>query len=202
MYVDAMSSKNTPTRNRILESTWRLLESGSSEPVRMSDIAKAAKISRQALYLHFPSRADLLIATTRYIDEVHDIDSKLERSRAASSGFERLDAWIEVWGNYIPVVYGVFQALMAMKDTDKEAMAAWNDRMQAVRHGCAAVIEALKTDDALAARMTDEEATDLLWTLLSVRNWEQLRFECSWSQDRYIEAMKKIAVQTVSQPKN
>jgi len=192
-----MSSKNNPTRSRILKSARTLLESGNAGGVRMSDIAKAAKISRQALYLHFPSRAELLVATTRYLDEAHDIDKKLEKSRMATSGLERLTAWVETWGNYIPTIYGVSKALMAMKDSDKEAMAAWNDRMQAVRHGCAAAVAALKTDGALVDWLTEEEATDFLWTLLSVRNWEQLRFECNWTQERYVEAVEAIALQSL-----
>ena len=56
-----MSSEKNSTKFRILEATRKLLESGDKN-VRMSDIAKAVGISRQALYLHYPNRADLLIA--------------------------------------------------------------------------------------------------------------------------------------------
>ena len=163
----------------------------------MSDIAKAAKISRQALYLHFPNRAELLIATTMYLDEVHDIDSKLVESRTAKTGQDRLAKWIEVWGNYIPTIYGIAKALMAMKDTDEEAMAAWNDRMQAIRHGCAAAVDATNLDGKLNRNLTEDEATDLLWTLQSVRTWEHFRFECGWSQERYIRLMKDMAARTL-----
>lgn len=165
--------------------------------MRMSDIAKAAKISRQALYLHFPNRAELLVATTRYLDEVHDIESKLAESREAKSGMVRLTAWVDFWGNYIPTIYGIAKALMAMKDTDKEAMAAWNDRMQSVRHGCAAVVAAIKADGKLHKNLTEEEATDVLWTLQSVRTWEHLRIECGWSQERYINLMQDIAARAL-----
>ena len=87
-----MSSENNPTRERILKSTWSLLEAGGASSVRMSDIAKAAKISRQALYLHFPNRAELLVATTRYLDEVYDVDTRLLASRTAKTGTDRLSA--------------------------------------------------------------------------------------------------------------
>lgn len=192
-----MSSEKISTRSKILQATWKLLEDGGGGAVRMSDIAKAVKISRQALYLHFPNRADLLIATTRYLDEVHDIESKLSASRNATSGTDRLEKWVDVWGNYIPKIYGIGKALIAMKDTDEEAAAAWNDRMQAVRHGCAAAVAALNADDMLNANLTEDEATDLLWTLLSVRSWEQLRMECGWSQERYIAQMKDITARAL-----
>ena len=185
-----MSSKNLETRNRILESTWRLLEADPGSSVRMSDIAREAGISRQAVYLHFPKRADLLIATTRYLDEVKDVDARLAASRSATTGLDRLDAFIEAWGNYIPEIYGVAKALLAMKDTDQEADMAWRDRMQAVRNGCEAAVIALAQDGLLTSNLTQKHAIDLLWTMFSVRNWEQLTCECNWSQEQYISSLK------------
>ncbi|MBX2853369.1 MAG: TetR/AcrR family transcriptional regulator [Rhodobacteraceae bacterium] len=191
-----MSSEKNPTRERILKAAWSLLESGEGGAVRMSDIAKASKISRQALYLHFPNRADLLIATTRYLDEVHDIDGRLTKSRKAGSGSARLRAWVEAWSEYIPVIYGVAKALMAMKDDDPEALAAWNDRMSAVREGCSAVVADLKAEGALVGHLSEEEAADLLFALLSVRTWEELRIERGWTQARYVNLMQETARRT------
>jgi len=189
-----MSSKNNDeTQKRILKATWTLLENSPAKGVRMSDIAKQANISRQAVYLHFSTRAELLIATTRYIDEVKGVETRLAQSRGAVSGVERLDAFIEAWGSYIPEIYGVVKALLAMKDSDEAAAQAWDDRMQAVRDGCDAAIKALAADGALNADHTPEQATDMLWTMLSVRNWEQLTVECGWSQSQYIEKMRALA---------
>lgn len=192
-----MSRKNLETRNRILDATWKLLEENPDAGVRMADIAKQAGISRQALYLHFSKRAELLIATTHYIDEVKGVDKRLAASRSAESGTERLDAYISAWGSYIPEIYGVAKALMEMKENDKEAEVAWHERMQAVRHGCEAVIKALANDGTLSSDLSHRQATDALWMLLSVRNWELLRTECGWSQKRYIETMKLIAHNTL-----
>lgn len=193
VHLDIMSSEKNPTRERILKSTWTLLERGGANAVRMSDIAKAAKISRQALYLHFPNRAELLVATTRYLDEVYDVDARLEPSRTATSGSARLVAWVDAWCTYIPLIYGVGKALMAMKDTDEEAKAAWSNRMSAVREGCAAAVRGLAHDDLLTNTLTEDEATDALWSLLSVRMWEHLRIDCGWEQDRYVALMQEMA---------
>jgi len=192
-----MSSMNPNTRTRILNAAWKLLETGGSK-VRMSDIAKAAGVSRQAVYLHFPSRAELLVATTRHIDEEKDVDARLAASRSATSGRKRLELFIEAWGGYIPEIYGVGRALMAMQDDDEEARQAWEDRMQAVRHGCEAAVQALAADGTLRPDLTTDAAADLLWTLLSVRNWEQLTRHVGWSQDDYIERIKDLAVRALS----
>ncbi len=188
-----MSRDETNTRTRILKATLDLLEAGPGHTVRMSDIAQRAGVSRQALYLHFATRADLLVATTFYLDALKDSDRRLVASRTAATGIERLEAFIDAWGNYIPEVYGAGRALMAMQDSDEAAKAAWSQRMQDMREGCQAAIDALARDGRLVAGQTSEQATDLLWTLLSVRSWESLVRDCGWPQSRYVATMKATA---------
>lgn len=188
-----MSSENIETRTRILQATVRLLEQRGGRGARMGDIAEAAGISRQAVYLHFASRTELLVAATRYLDEVLDVEQRLAPSRAAASGTERLALFIECWGNYIPEIYGVAKALLVAKDTDEAAATAWNDRMLAMRDGCRAAIEALHLDGTLAAEWKPETATDTLWTMLLVPNWENLTIECGWSTKQYVGWIQYLA---------
>jgi len=190
-----MSSEENQTRAKILDAAWSLLETNAGKGVRMSDIAKEAGLSRQAVYLHFPARAELLIATTRHIDVRKDAASRWAIARAAPNGRERLDAFIEAWGGYIPEIYGVARALMALQETDEAARAAWANRMSALREGCEGAVNALDKDGALSDEHSVETATDLLWTLLSVRSWEQLTQEAGWTQEHYITRMKTTARQ-------
>lgn len=187
-----MSSEKISTKTRILDTTCKLLEARDKN-TRMSDIAKAVGISRQALYLHFPTRAALLIATTRHVDYVKNVDRRLEASRAARTGIERLDAFIEAWGGYIPEIHGLSVALRGMLESDGAVRDAWNDRMQAVRHGCEAAVRAIAKDGQLNPDLSEHAATDFLWTLLSVENWEKLVHECGWTQSAYQERMQAFA---------
>ncbi len=188
-----MSSDNPETRTRILQATLDLLEASQGHGVRMADIAKQAGLSRQAVYLHFANRAELLIATTHHLDALKGSDERLIPSRTARTGTERLDSFIEAWGNYIPEIYGVAKALLAMRDTDQAATQAWDKRMQDMREGCEAAIMALDRDNMLSPDHSPDQATDILWTLLSVRNWEQLTIDCGWPQDAYIENLISLA---------
>lgn len=192
-----MSSPSSDTRTRILDTTWNLLETRAKN-VRMSDIAKAAGISRQALYLHFANRAELLIATTQHIDTVKDVDTRLAGGRSATSGQDRLAAFVEAWCNYIPEIHSVSVALRAMRDTDAEAAMAWDNRMTAVRQGCAAVVTALAADGRLKDTLNQDTATHLLWTLLSVENWERLVRDCGWAQADYVSSMTSLALLAVA----
>ncbi len=191
--IDTMSSKDSETRTRILEVTLQMLEERRGHGVRMADIAKRAGISRQAVYLHFASRAELLVATTKFLDERLDLVRRLEPSRVASSGAERLALYVEFWGNYVPEIYGVAKALLLLKETDEAAAAAWKDRMAAMRDGCRAAVDALHADGDLASEWTRDSAVEALWTILSVENWENLTVECGWSQHNYVDRMKTMA---------
>jgi len=185
-----MSSEQTKTR--ILETTWKVLETRSDKN-RMSDIATAVGISRQALYLHYPTRAELLIATTKHIDKVKKVNHRLELSRAAGSGIERLHFFIKAWGGYIPEIHGISVALRNMRENDKAAAEAWDERMQAVRHGCQAAVRAIEKDGKLKSDLSEQVATDILWTLLTVENWERLVLDCTWSQSEYEIKMIELA---------
>ena len=188
-----MSSQHSGTRARILETTVRLLEEHGGRGVRMGDIAKQAGISRQAVYLHFASRADLLIAAILYKGDQLDVEGRLAPSRAATSGAERLALYLEMWGDFIPEIYGVAKALMDAQDSDAAAAAAWKDRMVAMRDGCRAAIEALEFDGNLAPGWTRDTAIDALWTMLLVPNWEHLTGECGWTGEQYTVRMKMMA---------
>ncbi len=188
-----MSSGNPETRKKILDAAWTLLEAAGGGDVRMSDIAREAGVSRQAIYLHFPARAELLAATTRHIDEVKDVEGRLVESRTAATGRQRLSAFIEAWGNYLPEIHGVATALIRLSPDDDAAREAWADRLRAVRDGCRAAIEALEKDGDLSPAYTAVQATDLLCTLLSVQVWEQLTAGCGWTQEAYVEEMQSVA---------
>lgn len=185
-----MSSTELDTRSRILAETWRLMEQNRGQGVRIQDIARATGISRQAVYLHFPSRAELLVETTRYVDKVLCINERIQEYCAAGSGLERLDGYVNFWGNYIPKIYGLAKALIVAQETDADAAAAWLVRMKDVRAGCSAVVDALAAEEALAPQWTPTEAVDLMWTMLMIPNWEYLTLHCGWSQERYIQWVK------------
>lgn len=191
-----MSSKNLDTREKILKAAARMLVEHGGKGARMADIAKETGISRQALYLHFKSRTDLLIAATLYVGDRLDVESRLAPSRAATSGVERLRLYIDFWGNFLPEIYGVGKALMMVQDADEAAAAAWADRMDAMRDGCRAAIDALLADGSLAEGWTRKKAIDAFWTMLLVPNWEALTIDCGWSKTDYIRRMQTIAERT------
>lgn len=192
-----MSSHETDTRTRILQATWELMESNPGKSLSMSQIAKASGISRQALYLHFESRTELLIATTHYVDDVKELDIRLQKLEFAKSGEEKLKVCVEVWGNYIPEIYSVSKALMMTKDNDEAAAAAWTDIMGCLTNVCVQIINVLKKEQKLSSHWNAKDATDFFQTIISIQNWEELTSECGWSQKKYISHLTQLLTDTL-----
>ena len=192
-----MSSKEIDTKTRILEATWQLLEEHRGQGVNMSDIAKAAGISRQAVYLHFASRTELMIATMNYVDEVKGLDERLNLFNSAKTGIELLDTCVDVWGNYIPEIYGLAKAMLMTRDTDEAMAAAWNNSMNCLREVCRSIIDILEREGKLAPGWSPNEATDMFMTMISINNWEQLTIEYGWPTEQYIGWMKTLLKRTL-----
>lgn len=186
-----MSNLLPETRRRILSAALACLENADGKMVRISDVAKEAGLTRQTLYLYFRTRAELLVAVTHFVDELKSSDDRLAKSRAATRGIDRLHAFVEAWTGYIPEIYGVARALLLMNDPDADS--AWNSRMQDMWEGCEAAVKALKKDGQLNASYTTKDASDMLWTLLSIRNWEHLRHDRGWSQHKYVAQIQSTA---------
>lgn len=187
-----MKNNKLNTRERILIATWHLMEHRRGKEVHMRDIAQAVGISRQALYLHFKTRTELMIATVHYVDEVKGLNEGLKHLQAAKNGIELLEICIDVWGNHIPEIYGLAKTLISTRETDKSAAAAWDDCMSCLHDTCQEIIETLDRDGILIQNWTQKEAIEMLWTQISIQNWEQLTVEHGWSTDRYVSWMKEI----------
>jgi AcrR family transcriptional regulator len=192
-----MSSKESNTRTKILDATWKLMEKQRGRGVRMSDIAKKAGVSRQAVYLHFDSRVELMSATTKYVDEVLGLDGRFARVQEAKNAGEALEFFIEVWGTYIPEIYGISKALLAVRDEDKAAAAAWDECMECLRSASDEIVGGLDREGVLSARWDKEEAGELLFAMLSIQNWEQLTLGCGWTQAGYVEGMALMLRRTL-----
>ncbi len=191
-----MSSEVSETRQRILDATVKSLVESGGRGAKMGEVAKAAGISRQAVYLHFAARSELLIAAFRHLGDTLDVKSRLAPSRAAKTGVERIQRYIEFWADYLPEIYGLAKALLIAQDTDAAAADAWRDRMVAMRDGCRAAIAALDADGMLADEWTVDDATDMFMAMLQVSNWEYLTQERGWSKAQYIDRINLLAQRT------
>ncbi|RMF17910.1 MAG: TetR/AcrR family transcriptional regulator [Candidatus Dadabacteria bacterium] len=73
-----VSSRRHDTRERILEAAFQLAQAGRF--ATMAEIARAADVSRQAVYLHFGSRAGLMKALFVFINHKYGLGEKIEKA--------------------------------------------------------------------------------------------------------------------------
>ncbi len=168
-----------------------MTEHGVGVPMR--DVADRVGISRQALYLHYPSRADLLTAMTRQHDVQSGIVQRFIAAAAAPSAVEALEAVIRTWFDYVPDILPVARALQAAAATDPAAAEAWWDRMTAATRPIRRVVERLHAEGVLDPSWETEAAVQFLWSLTHVRAWDDLVVHYGWSPEAFVERQTEAA---------
>lgn len=177
---------------RILDAALKLITRKGDAGVTMAQIARAARISRQAVYLHFADRAALMVAVARHLDERLGLRTDLERMKDAPTGTAMLDASVEMQARRNPSVWAVARTLDAVRRTDAAAERAWQDRLKARLGGCRAIVARLQADGNLREGLDPDTAADLLWTLTSLRMWEDLVLGRGWPAERYREHVTRL----------
>lgn len=125
-----VSSGSPETRVSILDATWNLIVASKSTSFSLNDVARAAGVSRQAVYLHFGSRAGLLLALTQHVDEKLDIDGRLDATIDASTPISRARRFISVTTRLSGQLHEVALVMEREKERDPEVAAAVQQRMQ------------------------------------------------------------------------
>jgi AcrR family transcriptional regulator len=166
----------------------------------MSALARAVGISRQALYLHFPDRAQLLLALVAYLDEKEQLQDGRAAVQQAADAAGAIRAWahMQAWRN--PKIAALARALDDTRYADPAASAAWADRTGNRMRGATGIIERLRAEGRLDPAWTTTEAAALLWELTSFRVWDDLVNEARIEPDRYVEIITAAALSTLGAP--
>lgn len=177
------------SRAALLDAAWRLIEERGAEAVTMEQVAQEAGVTRRAVYLHFPSRAEFFTALLNHIDEVLDLRGSIAPIVAAPDGPSALDAWATHVARYHARIRPVAQAVDRARRTDEGAAALWSRAMTNWHRACRALAGRLAEEGLLSAPWTAETAADLLWALMSVDLLEDLVEDRGWSLERYAELL-------------
>lgn len=195
--VDTVSSKTSA--GRILDAALTLIGRKGDASVTMAQIAKAARVSRQAVYLHFADRAALMVALARHLDERLGLPADIQKMMDAPSGTEMLQAAVSIQARRNLSVWAVARALDAVRRTDKAAERAWQDRLNSRLDGCRAIVARLQAEGDLRAGIDQRGAVDLLWTITSLRVWEDLVLGRGWSAQQYQEQITRLLLEALTQ---
>lgn len=184
------------TRVRILDAAWALIEERGVE-VTMADVARAADVSRQAVYLHFTNRSGLLTGLVEHMDRTLRLAELLRPVREAASGREALERMIAVHAAYHERIIGVARVLDAARHRDPDVAGAWEDRMAGRREEHRRIAQRLADDGELAPGWDVETAGLLFYTVTLPRTWDELVTERGWDTDRYREQMTRMVTRAL-----
>jgi AcrR family transcriptional regulator len=195
-----MSSKSETTRRRILAVGRRLIEQRGFHGVGLDEIARAAGVSRQAVYLHFRSKTGLLLEMVDYVFATEAPHALAAQWENATTGRQALAAAIAIHASYEPRVYRFGRALHAARREQPAAAAAWNNRMARRRSNYRKVARWLARDGVLRESWSVSEAADLLWALTSFHMFEYLVVEAGWSTRSYAKDIRTVVERALLKP--
>jgi AcrR family transcriptional regulator len=188
------------TRERILDTARQLVETRPDAAPSMSEVARATGISRQALYLHFPDRAALMLAVVEHVDDREDLEAGIAAVEAAPDGVAQTRAWVDMQARRNPSIASFARALDQSRHGDDRAMAAWRDRTANRMRGATAIVQRLRREGQVHRSWTTAEAAALMWELVSFRVWDDLVNEAGLTPERYAEIVTTAVLATLAAP--
>jgi AcrR family transcriptional regulator len=147
-------------------------------------------VSRQAIYLHFKSKAGLLFALVDHVDSVEGLPGRLAKLGRATSGRALLDACVSHAAEYTPLIYRIATAFDSARRTDTAADAAWQSRMSQRRAGTEMICRRLGSEGLLNPGWSVGAAADFLWVMTSIRVWEDLVMVRGWTRGQYVRYLR------------
>jgi AcrR family transcriptional regulator len=182
-----VSSVGRPqTRTLILEAARGMFEEHGYYGAGLGAVAKKAGVSRQAIYLHFQSKAELLTALHLHIFAT-DVAPVLERHPITdeTTGLDVLDATIAVDAEVAAKVWRIHEALTMARRQHPEVEATLRPRENERYDDLLDLGRRLERDGALPPQIPVGTFADMLWGLLNIGTYKNLVIERSWSLDQY-----------------
>jgi hypothetical protein len=97
-----------------------------------------------------------------------------------------------------PGIWPIARAFEAVRRQDEAAERTWQDRLDQRLTGCRAMVDRLAREGTLRPGLDRDVAADLLWTLTSLRMWEDLVLQRKWSAREYERRLGEVLLTTLT----
>ncbi len=184
--LDSMSSGRPETRTQILEAAREMFEELGYYGAGLGAVAKKAGVSRQAIYLHFPSKVELLADLHQHVFAT-DVTPALERHPITDdmTALEALDASIAVDVEVVDSVWRIHEALTTARRQHPEVEKTLRPREDERYDELLDLAHRLKREGNLPRTIRPGTFADVLWGLVSVGTYKSLVIERGWSIRQY-----------------
>lgn len=178
-----------------------LLSQGSGR-LTYGAVATRAGVSRQTVYSHFPTRAELLVAAADRARELSGAEAASPAVYEAPTAAAALRALVEMHASFVPKVLPAYVAVERERSTDPEIAAAFARRAQGRRQLARLVATRLHAENELAAPWTVETATDVIASLTSGTSTALYLNELGWTVDEMRERIRLLLERTLLRRKD
>jgi AcrR family transcriptional regulator len=179
------NARSRRTREALLEAARSLIEEDGFDVMTLAAVADRAGVSRRALYLHFPSRSDLLTALYRHLGETEDLAASLAKVWDREDAVSALDEWAHHIARSHPRILTINRVIERARSTDEDAAELWQLTMRNWLTSCRRLANWLDEENKLAEPWTPSTAADMLWALMSWDVTERLIVDRRWSRKAY-----------------
>ncbi len=186
------SSRASKTREAILDAARALFEEHGYFAVGLEAVASKAGISRQAIYLHFASKADLLRALHERVNA-----TRRRARRSKRSGRPKRPTTHSMRGSTRPPRQFPSSSASRTRSTpprrsDPDVEATWQAPAERHYADCLRLADTPETgEEAAVPRMTVADAADILWAQTSIWAFESLVVDRGWPVARWVRWQRR-----------
>jgi TetR/AcrR family transcriptional regulator, regulator of cefoperazone and chloramphenicol sensitivity len=182
------------TRADIVRAARHLFAERGYPATTIEAIAAEAEVSVATVYAGFGSKAGILSALQRLMQEEIDYDARVrEVGEAAGNPPEQIAAGVRISVSFPAQHADIIAALLSARGTDPD-VDEFLHRGMVVEHrnGWGFLASVLASQDALRPGLSEKEAGDLGAALTRVEVYRVLSGELGWSRDRITEVLTAI----------
>jgi AcrR family transcriptional regulator len=155
----------------------------------MADVAEAAGVSRQSVYLHFKARGQLMSEMMRHRLLQHPLAQEARRLALGPASIETFEAFVEATIRFTLSVVGPAAREFGASVEDNVVQAALRERLKTGVAMIQRMTEGLKHQGLLRKEWSALEASQWLAAQLGPTNLYTLRVLMGWPVQRIVERM-------------
>lgn len=191
-----MNVRSRRTRDALLGAARALLEEGGFAALTMGAVAERAGVTRRGVYLHFPSRTELVAGLFDHLAAAEGLDESLERVWAAPDAVAALTEWARHVARYHPRLLAVDRAVEHVRRSDDDA-ARHRARVAAAKlANCRRLADRLAAEGRLAAPWSPDTAADVIYALTTSDVVEGLLVDRGWPQQQLARGLAQVLRRT------
>ncbi len=179
------------TRRRIVEAAAKLFVDQGYAATTLEQIAAGAGVAVQTVYFHFGNKRTVLaqvvdIAAVGDDQPVPVLDRPwVAQMRAAADAATAVAIWCEHSAVIFARVAPILRIVRDAATTDPDMAAQWHINQQQRRTAHQMLAQHLAERGALRPDLSVEQATDILFALISLELYVLLTNDCDWAPDRW-----------------